>query len=102
MIGTPLRRSRFSVAVDGCNALRARRESILPAVIPSRAANSLAASRTSSSISRVVRMHQMLYHLMIHVKFVSEAALGPDTGWKPMLLCPSQRVCGHRFLTRDL
>ena len=29
---------------------------------------------------------------------VSEPTLGPDTGWKPMLLCPSQRVCGHRFL----
>jgi hypothetical protein len=29
---------------------------------------------------------------------VSEATLGPDTGWKPMLLCPSRRMCGHRFV----
>ena len=44
------------------SALRANSESILPAVVLRRAASSFAARNTSSSISNVVRMTNLLYH----------------------------------------
>src|SRR6266536_5183673 len=46
------------------NALRASSEMTSPAVRFSLRARSLAACNTSSAISRVVRMHQMLMHHM--------------------------------------
>src|SRR6185295_16656256 len=50
------------------SALRASSEITSPAVFFSRRARSLAACRTSSAISSVVRMHQMLMHQTSTVK----------------------------------
>src|SRR5665213_459883 len=68
--GTPLRvlKDFFSVAVEHDKPRRAKAEITCPAVPPSRCANSLAACKTSSSMSKVVLKHLMLLHQNIKVK----------------------------------
>src|ERR1700730_4262822 len=64
MSRSPLRYSAPVLATDLVNAFLARSEITFPAVVFCDPAISLAAESTSSSMSRVVRMHQMIMHLM--------------------------------------
>jgi len=77
--GTPPRVAEdfFGFPAGAARPRRAKEEMTRPAVEPSRCASSLAACKTSSSISKVVRMHLMLMHHVITVKSVS-ASPGPD------------------------
>src|SRR5436190_9523887 len=67
-IGTPFL-VRCLALCSPLNACRASFDKTRPAVDPSRPANSLAACRTSSSISNVVRTHLMLSHHLLAVKY---------------------------------
>jgi hypothetical protein len=64
--GTPC---RFLVPWSrGASALRTRSEITRPAVVPRRAASSLAVSSTSLSMSRVVRINHIIAHQTSDVK----------------------------------
>src|SRR5712691_554487 len=85
----PLRYSGFSSRGGPIKAWRARSEMTCPAVVFRTAANSLAASKTSSSISRVVRMHQMLAHQMRNFKSHRQIVMLPGRHLHP--LAPQHR-----------
>jgi hypothetical protein len=78
--------------------LRANSERIFPAEVPCCRASSLAARRTSSSMSRVVRMPVIIKHQTSDVKLIRSGIFSP--GRRRNIVSPRQIVGAGRFIER--